>query len=92
MTARLHAKWTICKLFVDANLGITVEDADLGDGKHMIVATDTQYPIGGGDADAFRQVGFGPFELQPGKSVLESLPPNMLDDLKQTLIWRRTLP
>ena len=40
------------------NGGIQIEIANLGDGKHMIVATDITHPL---SDNIYRQSGFGPF-------------------------------
>ena len=57
--AGFHFGWTIRVLLKDDD-GLLVESAYLGNGKTMLVVTDTSYPISEG---VFRQAGYGPFDL-----------------------------
>ena len=53
--------WVIRVLSKDDEFQI--ELADLGNGKHMIIATDLKYLVG---ESTYRQAGFGPFVLDSG--------------------------
>jgi len=80
MNGRYQFGWVIQILSKD-ELGFQIELADLGNGKHMVVATDLTNPI---SENVYRQAGFGPFLLE--KDML-------LDDifkvLKNDLLSRR---
>jgi hypothetical protein len=58
--------WVIRVLSKDED-GIQIEDADLGNGKHMLVATDFSHPV---QDNVYRQAGFGPFPSP--RSVFEA--------------------
>lgn len=80
MNGRFQFGWIIQILSKDEQ-GFQIELADLGNGKHMIVATDISNPI---SKDVYRQAGFGPFVLEGGASLDESI-----KTLKDDLLKRR---
>lgn len=80
MNGRFQFGWKIEILSKDES-GFQVELADLGNGKHMIVATDLSHPI---SKDRYRQAGFGPFLLEEGSSLDEQI-----QSLKNDLLNRR---
>ena len=78
---RYNFGWIIKILSKDPD-GFQIELADLGNGKHMIVATDlSQMP----EESTYRQAGFGPFVLEKG-AVLDE----QISILQEDLLKRRT--
>lgn len=80
MNGRYQFGWIIQILSKDSD-GFQIELADLGNGKHMVVATDLSNPV---SENVYRQAGFGPFVLEKDM-VLE----NIFTDLKEDLLKRR---
>jgi hypothetical protein len=80
MTGRFQFDWVIQIISKDEQ-GFQIELADLGNGKHMIVATDISNPI---SKDVYRQAGFGPFVFAAGDSLDEPI-----KTLKDNLLMRR---
>lgn len=78
---RYQSGWIIRVLSRDEE-GFIFELADLGNGKHMIVATDTSNPI---TKDCYRQGGFGPFVIEQDATFDEQI-----KVLKSDLLDRRT--
>lgn len=72
--------WVIQILEKD-DQGFQIELADLGNGKHMIVATDLTNII---SKDTYRQAGFGPFTL-----VKDAILDDEIKVLKDDLLKRR---
>jgi len=68
--------WVIKILSKDPD-GFQIELADLGNGKHMIVATDLSQML---EKDTYRQAGFGPFVLERN-AVLDEQIQVLKDDL-----------
>lgn len=77
---RFKYGWIIKILSKDED-GFQIELADLGNGKHMIVATDLAQTV---DKDTYRQAGFGPFILDENQSLS-----NEIETLKNDLLNRR---
>lgn len=77
---RFQFGWIIQILSKDPD-GFQIELADLGNGKHMIVATDLAQTI---EKDTYRQAGFGPFVLEQNASI-----DDQIQALKDDLIKRR---
>lgn len=69
--------WVIRVLSKDPQ-GFQIELADLGNGKHMIVATDLAHPVA---PDVYRQAGYGPFLLDG--SPLEERIETLKNDLQR---------
>ncbi len=82
MNGRFQFGWIIEILSKD-ELGFQIELADLGNGKHMVVATDLLNPV---SKDVYRQAGFGPFIFEKGSSLDEQI-----QSLKNDLLARRVL-
>jgi len=80
MNGRFQFGWIIRILSKDKQ-GFQVELANLGNGKHMIVVTDTLFPP---SKDIYRQAGFGPFIIKEGESLDKTI-----DILKSDLLNRR---
>lgn len=82
MIGRFQFGWII-KILSKDEQGVQIELADLGNGKHMIVATDILFPV---SKDVYRQAGFGPFVLENDNSLDEQI-----QVLKDDLLKRRSL-
>lgn len=80
MSGKFQFGWEINVLEKDEQ-GLVIELADLGNGKHMLVATDFSHPI---KKDNWRQCGFGPFKLEEVTSFDEQI-----KILKEDLLKRR---
>ena len=80
INGRFQFGWVI-EILTKNDQGIQIELANLGNGKHMIVATDISYPV---SENVYRQSGFGPFILEVGWSMDESI-----KTLKEDLIKKR---
>lgn len=74
MNGKFQFDWIISIIEKDEQ-GLQIELADLGNGKHMIVATDLTYPISN---NTYRQAGFGPFIYISSDSIIEQI--NILKD------------
>ncbi len=61
--------------------GFQIELANLGNGKHMIVATDIAQPV---SKDVYRQAGYGPFVLESESNFDENI-----KILKEDLLKKR---
>lgn len=84
MNGKYQFGWIITVLSKDElglEDGMQIELADLGNGKHMIVATDIVHPI---VKDIYRQAGFGPFVLEDHACLDEQV-----KILKEDLLKRR---
>jgi hypothetical protein len=82
MNGRYQFGWVIKILSKDKDdQGFQTEIADLGNGKHMIIATDISNPI---SKDSYRQAGFGPFLLEKDQDLSEQM-----KTLKNDLLERR---
>ncbi len=82
MNGKYQFGWII-KIISKDEQGFQMELADLGNGKHMVVATDTSNPI---SENVYRQAGFGPFILKDDVP-LETI----YQDLKEHLLTKRTI-
>ena len=80
MNGRYQFGWVI-KILSKDERGFQIELADLGNGKHMVVATDLTNPI---SENVYRQAGFGPFVLEK-----DALLDDIFKDLKNDLLKRR---
>lgn len=80
MNGRFQYGWVI-KILSKDEQGFQIELADLGNGKHMIVATDLNQPVA---KDTYRQAGFGPFIFEFGSGLDENI-----KILKDDLLARR---
>ncbi|HVI39142.1 MAG TPA: hypothetical protein VM577_00645 [Anaerovoracaceae bacterium] len=80
MNGRFQFDWVIQILSKDEQ-GLQIELAELGNGKHMIVATDTAQPV---SKDVYRQAGFGPFVFDEGTTIDKEI-----KVLKEALLKRR---
>lgn len=69
MNGRYQFGWIIEILSKDEK-GFQIELADLGNGKHMIVATDLASPV---SENVYRQAGFGPFVYEQGSNLDEQI-------------------
>ena len=69
MSGRFQFGWIIEVLSKDEQ-GFQIELANLGNGKHMIVATDITHPV---SDNIYRQAGFGPFVLKDFNSLDEQI-------------------
>ncbi len=81
MNGRYQFGWVIQILSKDED-GFQIELADLGNGKHMIVATDIKNPV---SKDTYRQAGFGPFVLEKNAILDEQI-----NNLKADLLKKRS--
>jgi hypothetical protein len=81
MSGRYQFGWIIQILSKDEE-GFQIELADLGNGKHMIVATDLTHLV---SKDTYRQAGFGPFIMEEG-FTLDIHIAHLKDDLKMRRI------
>jgi len=81
MDKRFKYGWVIKILSKDED-GFQIELADLGNSKHMIVATDITHPVA---KDTYRQAGFGPFLFEENQSLI-----NEIQTLKNDLLSRRS--